>query len=755
MIPLIGYTDRLSGRPGDTIEFKVSSCLAAPYHARLVRIICADPNPAGPGLIEAPVDSDINRAYPSRRQPFYPGSYASVAVADLFHSGDSFTLVANVCPTLPGGGAQGILSCRNPANGNGVELYLDGDGGCGVSMATSDGGNAGVNSGQPLNARNWYRVWASFDRHSATLSVGHVALHNRRDTTCRRVEITPTSATLAQVERVVIAALNGDGDGDGAAERAVHSHFNGKIEAPAILNHCLDETQMEWHGERAPPPDTAAVLAHWDFSRGISTTRIEDTGPGKHHGELVNLPTRAMTGSNWDGREMCWRHAPAQYGAIHFHDDDIYDFGWQTDFRFTIPDDFPSGVYAVRLQCADDDDNHNENYSDAIPFFVCPPKGKRSAKLCVLVSTFTYTVYGNHARPDFTPAWLARMAAWQAYPWNPAQHREYGLSTYNTHGDHSGICHASHRRPLLTLRPGYLTFCEGADSGSGLRHFQADSHLLAWLEQNDIAYDIITDQELHDDGVAVLKGYQAVTTGTHPEYHTARTLDALHAYRAQGGHFIYLGGNGFYWRVALHPEPGVGGAIEIRRAEGGIRAWAAEPGEYYQAFDGAYGGLWRRNNRAPQQLAGVGFSAQGTFLGSYYRRRPETFTNQEIAWIFEGIDEEIIGDFGLSGGGAAGFELDRVDTSLGSPPNLHLLASSENHADTFVLVPEEHLTHLTTLPGAPPADLIRADMVYQVNANGGRLFATGSITFCGSLLHNGGDNNISKLLLNVVTAFTR
>ncbi|MCG8695877.1 MAG: hypothetical protein MI806_32080, partial [Minwuiales bacterium] len=365
------------------------------------------------------------------------------------------------------------------------------------------------------------------------------------------------------------------------------------------------------------------------------------------------------------GTEMCWRHAPDQYGAIHFHDDDIYDFGWETDFTFTVPDDLPSGVYAARITCG--------GYEDAMPFFVCPPRGKRNADLCVLASTFTYAIYGNHARPDFAPAWKDHMADWNAYPWNPAEYPEYGLSTYNYHSDGSGICHASHRRPLFNLKPGYLTF--GYGPGSGLRHFQADSHLISWLHAKNIDYDIVTDRELHEDGVDAIRGYKAVTTGSHPEYHTAETLDALKDYRDSGGKLLYLGGNGFYWRVALHnDEPG---AIEIRRAEGGIRAWAAEPGEYYNAFDGAYGGLWRRNGRPPQQLAGVGFSSQGQFYGSYYRRRPES-RDARFSWIFEGIEEDIIGDFGLSGGGAAGFELDRADPRLGSPDDITILASSEN-----------------------------------------------------------------------------
>jgi N,N-dimethylformamidase len=48
VVPLIGYVDRFSARPGERIAIKVSSQLDRPYRADLVRIIHADPNPAGP-----------------------------------------------------------------------------------------------------------------------------------------------------------------------------------------------------------------------------------------------------------------------------------------------------------------------------------------------------------------------------------------------------------------------------------------------------------------------------------------------------------------------------------------------------------------------------------------------------------------------------------------------------------------------------------------------------------------------------------
>lgn len=728
-IPLLGYTDRLSGRPGDTIEFKVSSYTDEPYHAGLVRVISADPNPIGPGLIEEEVNIPFGGLFPSRPQPFYPGSYAFIETGDLFQSLGSFTIVATIWPTTPDKGIQGIVSCIESANHQGLSLCIDQQGCPSVTYLGSNQNTITEHSGEKLKTRHWYRVWTTYDAETSILAVGQqsLSLSGRQAQVAIKLD---QNIFLQDIDRVLLAAVSGN---------SVHSHFNGKLESAMIFNRNLTEEDIS----ELPMQIPEGLQAHWDFSKGIRSTRIEDVGPHQKHGRLINMPARAMTGSTWTGEEMCWQHAPDQYAAIHFHDDDIYDFGWETDFSFTIPDDLKSGVYAARLRCGE--------HEEAVPFFVCPPKGKPSARLCVLVSTFTYTVYGNHARPNFEPGWLDRIRDWSAYPWNPAVHRQYGLSTYNDHTDGSGICHASHKRPLFTLRPGYITF--GATEGdcSGLRHFQADSHLITWLEKNGIAYDLVTDQELHEEGVAAIRDYQAVTTGAHPEYHTPQTLDALQQYREQGGHFMYLGGNGFYWRIALHPEDN--GTIEIRRAEGGIRAWAAEPGEYYQAFDGGYGGLWRRNNRPPQKLAAVGFSAQGNFHGSYYRVNPAALKNPETAWIFEGIDDEKLGAFGFSGNGAAGFELDRADHRLGTPEDVHILASSENHHESFILVPEEMLTHITTWTGEPIDELVRADMVYQKSENGGQLFATGSITFCGSLLYNEGDNNISKLVANVFNRF--
>ena len=274
--------------------------------------------------------------------------------------------------------------------------------------------------------------------------------------------------------------------------------------------------------------------------------------------------------------------------------------------------------------------------------------------------------------------------------------------------------------------------------------------MLDWLETKGHEYDIVTDEDLHAEGVDLIAPYNVVMTGSHPEYHTKETLDALESYTANGGRLMYLGGNGFYWKIGTTPDqPGL---LEIRRGESGMRAWAAEPGEYFNALDGGYGGLWRRNGRPPQRLVGVGFAGEGPFWGKAYQRAPGA-DDPRASFIFEGVDDEVLGDFGFSGGGAAGFEVDRTEPALGTPSHSLVLASASGYPDGFMLAMEEWLSEDTTWSGPPPEELLRSDMVYFETANGGAVFSVGSISFIGSLPYNNYDNNISTIVDNVLSRF--
>ena len=110
MVPLTGYADRLSVAPGGTIAFKVSSTASAPYQARLIRVICGDPNPAGPGMKEEDLSAVFAGAYPSRLQPVPLGSYARVAPAPALQELTSFSLGATIWPTTPQRRQQGIVA---------------------------------------------------------------------------------------------------------------------------------------------------------------------------------------------------------------------------------------------------------------------------------------------------------------------------------------------------------------------------------------------------------------------------------------------------------------------------------------------------------------------------------------------------------------------------------------------------------------------------------------------------------------------
>ncbi len=723
-ISLLGYCDKLSGRPGDEISFKVSSNNSLPYVASLVRVVCADPNPEGPGFTLEKSPIAFGGRFQSRYQPFYPGSYGLISARSKIKLTTKLSLSTNIWPTTPEKDNQGIISFCDQKGKPVFCLSLEK---CLISVLVTTGPNQTKRFVVPteiIKPRNWYYIWVDL-----SINKIQIGIKDYKSFSQPSKFVYETQIEFPEIADIVLAAVGG---------HPVTGHFNGKIDSPKLYQ----ETGSPYIRDDKPNK-LPNILADWNFSLDMTSTKIIDQGPLKLNGILINMPTRAMTGPQWTGEEMAWRHAPEQYGAIHFHDDDIYDFGWETDFKFKIPTQMKSGLYAAVISCCGNE--------DFIPFFVCPPQGKRNSRLCVLASTFTYTIYGNHARPNFHSSWLNRIKEWNAYPWNPAVHKEYGLSTYNFHTDGSGICHANHKRPIFSLKPGYITFGETEGKCSGLRHLQADTHFYFWLEKLNIPYDIITDQELHDEGIDAISGYHALSTGTHPEYHTTESLNAIQEFRDQGGNLLYLGGNGFYWKIATHKEGN--GTLEIRRNEGGIRAWAAEPGEYYHAFDGGYGGLWRRNNRPPQKLAGVGFTAQGNFHGSYYRIDPDALLNEATAWIFEGVKTDIVGNYGFSGNGAAGFELDRADYRLGTEEETKIIARSENHHESFVPVPEELLTHITTWSGETPENLIRADMVYQQSLNGSQLFSVGSITFCGSLLFNDGSNDISTIVKNILARF--
>ena len=96
--------------------------------------------------------------------------------------------------------------------------------------------------------------------------------------------------------------------------------------------------------------------------------------------------------------------------------------------------------------------------------------------------------------------------------------------------------------------------------------------------------------------------------------------------------------------------------------------------------------------------------------------------------------DETIGDFGLVGGGAAGYELDRYDLLLGTPPETLLLAYRRGTPTTI----RTSGRSLLQFPDDGRDDGLPGSRrhPYFTTKNGGGVFSTGSIAWCGSLLEN-------------------
>ena len=678
-------------------------------------------------------DRAIDGDHAGAPQPIDAGSYVIVDHPEAFGDLARFTVQAFIQPTRvpirPVPARQVIMGTWAQERSAGFALMLDETG----ALAFLHGGTV-VSTRVPLAARRWYHVGAAVDLVANTVTLRQTPLADHSPSREPPAAVTASLAARPAPPGALFIGAAHEAVEDG--RRRTTWHFNGKIDGPSLAGRALTPAELQ---AAATAPSTQVptldALGLWDFAaRHGQRPRDRSLAQpsARPHRECAQA---RVTGHDWDGTEMDWRRAPAQWGAIHFHDDDLYDAGWRPSLTTIIPTSARSGVYAL------------EAAGRGRPRLL----GRVLRASAAARATRAGGVPGLHRHLPRLPRTIAGACA-RARPScsigalpivDPTDlllmyHPELGGSTYDSHSDGSGVCHGSRRRPIVNTRPtGWLwNLC-------------LDFCLLDWLEAQGQSYDVITDDDLHAEGLPLLADYRVVLTGCHPEYHSRQMLDALSAYLGRGGRLMYMGGNGFYWRVsypASHP-----GMIEMRRAEDGTRAWVEATGEYYHSSTGEYGGLWRRQGRAPNALAGVGFVAQGFDRSSYYRRTAAS-RDPRARFIFDGVDDEILGDFGLSGGGAAGLELDAFNPGLGSPAWALVVASSEEHSNAFQLVNEEMNVSFAGADGRfSPA--VRADMVFYEHPGGGAVFSTGSISYVGSLAHQGYANNISRLTLNVLRRF--
>jgi N,N-dimethylformamidase len=219
--------------------------------------------------------------------------------------------------------------------------------------------------------------------------------------------------------------------------------------------------------------------------------------------------------------------------------------------------------------------------------------------------------------------------------------------------------------------------------------------------------------------------------------------DGLRAFIDGGGSLAYLGGNGLMWVTAVLND-----LMEIRRGQGlGARTWDGQPGENTLSLTGEIGGLWRERGRSEFSVVGTGMTMMGFGPARPYRRRVAAET-QPYDWVFDGVTVSCFGETGSVLGGAAGYEVDRTDAALGTHPDTVVLAVASGFDASYATDPNEFFP--------TPADRDKArvsEMVIRRTPQGGLIFGTGSVAWCGALSSAVGMTAVGRVTANILEKF--
>jgi N,N-dimethylformamidase len=278
---VIGYSEQLSARPGDQVDFLVS-CETQRYHADIVKLIHGDTDPEGPGFKIQPVHIGIDADFPGQVQRIHAGSHVLVDDHPLLQVGGSFTLQVFIAPTTPGKGVQGLVTKWRHGTQAGYGLFIGDDGCLQLWLGDGSGDVQKITSGKPLLVGIWYLA-------SASVTAGDeiklrqepfVTTTNGRFAIASSLE--STAAVVTEQARVTPAADNGvplvmAGYADALTGEpigvVVAGHYNGKLDRPRLFREALSPEQI---ASQVETPHGSALVAAWNFSAEITGSGIRE-----------------------------------------------------------------------------------------------------------------------------------------------------------------------------------------------------------------------------------------------------------------------------------------------------------------------------------------------------------------------------------------------------------------------------------------------------------------------------------------------
>jgi len=401
---------------------------------------------------------------------------------------------------------------------------------------------------------------------------------------------------------------------------------------------------------------------------------------------------------------------------------------WSPNIAFTIPSDWPTGIYAATLKARSGPDFR-------ISFVVEPPPGARHRT-----------------------ALLANINTWNAYnPWGETP----GMPGYK----YNGAALTTFMRPSPWSAP-FVGSSLPPFPGTHLGH--AEIWALAALESMDGLgrgqIDLYTDLDFHDGVVQAGPSpgqYDRLILTTHPEYWTTQMYDNLRTFLDRGGDLLYLGGNGLFEVTTYTPAPLGGLALSFYAGiEGGNGQPPHRVPYLFRVID-AVGGVAPRPERA---LLGVAtWDCIALSLSVPYAVKPHPPLGTPARLVFDTLLEGVvspadagpdrhIGTMGVHAM-ASGHEIDKVDIDV--------------DGDGYVASPlrctfPNPLFDGYVEPNTTPAGLVwlaeglggGADITFYTypdppgpDPGGGYVFSVGSINFGQSLFV---DPFLKRLVQNVI-----
>lgn len=256
------------------------------------------------------------------------------------------TLTAIIQPTLVLQGEQGIVTKWDEGKGAGFALYVDEKGCLAFRAGDGSGNELRIAARTPLTNKAWYRVAVSVSREKAVLVQTPVDPYSGQRQIVETVPSGGFQCAACRETPLLFAAF---------LERFERARPIGGPSSTARSKRrrsCMARSVDEFkdiHASSLTMEGKSGLVACWDFSKDISSTKLTDVFPSGLHGSVVNMPTRAVVGHRLPLDTNDWRQAPQYWGAIHFHEDDVHDAGWQVDFSWTVPADLRSGIYGIEL----------------------------------------------------------------------------------------------------------------------------------------------------------------------------------------------------------------------------------------------------------------------------------------------------------------------------------------------------------------------------------------------------------------------